>query len=57
MKMNTNTMLLVLVGLLVVIAGVQAVQLNTMYQALSTGAISGVKSSALSTLPSQVGGC
>ena len=56
MEMNTNTMLLVLVGLLVVIAGVQAVQLNTVYQALSSGAI-GVKSSALSSLPSQVGGC
>ncbi len=58
--MDTNSLLLVLIGLLVLMAGIQAFQLNALAQVMNSGTVSmdnGQKSSALSQLPSQVGGC
>jgi len=65
--MKTETLLVVLIGLVVVMGGVQAVQLGSLSQALSQGvaistsaapATAGVpKASALANLPTQVGGC
>lgn len=62
--MNTNVVLLALMGILVLMAGIQAFQLTTLSQAISSGAItstsvSGAKSGVLSQLSqaSQVGGC
>mgnify|MGYP001587124007 FL=1 len=63
MKLNTNIVLLGLIGVLVLMAGLQAFQLATLSQALSSGTIStstsGAQSSVLSQLgqASQVGGC
>lgn len=63
MKLNTNIVLLGLIGVLVLMAGIQAFQLATLSQALSSGTIStstsGAQSSVLSQLgqASQVGGC
>ncbi|MBI2076368.1 MAG: hypothetical protein HYT72_03925 [Candidatus Aenigmarchaeota archaeon] len=60
--MNANTMLLVLMGVLVLMAGIQAVQLTVLSQAISSGTLTsavGAKSGVLSQLAqaSQVGGC
>ncbi len=65
--MKTQTLLVVMIGLLVLMAGVQAVQLATVVNAIEEGGISSpvavqtsggaAKSSALSQLPTQVGGC
>ncbi len=60
--MNANTTLLVLLGILVLMAGIQAFQLATLSQAVSSGtlaATSGAQSGVLSQLAqaSQVGGC
>ncbi len=65
--MKTQTLLVVMIGLLVLMAGVQAVQLTTVVNAIDEGGISSpagvqtsggaAKSSALSQLPTQVGGC
>ena len=62
--MNTNVVLLALMGVLVLMAGIQAFQLTTLSQAVSSGAIastsiSAPKSGVLSQLSqhSQVGGC
>ncbi len=59
--MKTNTLLLVLLAVLVLMAGIQAVQLTAISQAISSGALAttGAKSSVLSQLAqaSQVGGC
>ncbi len=62
--MNTNVVLLVLMGLLVLMAGLQAFQLAVLSQVISTGSIksvstSGTNSGVLSQLAqaSQVGGC
>lgn len=57
MKINANTLLLVLVGVLVVMAGLQAFQLTVLAQALSNGVVAPAQSSVLSQLPTQVGGC
>ncbi len=62
--MDTNIVLLVLIGILVLMAGIQAFQLTTLSQAISSGAIvsksaTGTSSGVLSQLSqaSQVGGC
>ncbi len=58
--MDKEIVLLVLIGVLVLMAGIQAFQLNTLSQAVSSGSIStsgSTQHSALSQLPSQVGGC
>ncbi len=62
--MNTNMVLLALMGILVLMAGVQAFQLATLSGAVSSGAFSsaiasGGQSGVLSQLSqaSQVGGC
>lgn len=62
--MNTNVVLLALMGILVLMAGIQAVQLTVLSQAISSGvvastAVGGAQSSVLSQLAqaSQVGGC
>ena len=62
--MNTNVVLLVLMGVLVLMAGIQAFQLTTLSQAISSGtlmssSVSGAGSGVLSQLSqaSQVGGC
>ncbi len=60
--MNTNVVLLALLGVLVLMAGIQAYQMTTLSQAVASGATlsaSGSGSSALSQLAqaSQVGGC
>lgn len=58
--MDTNVLLIVLIGVLVLMAGIQAFQLNTLSQIVSSGSIStsgSTQQSALSQLPSQVGGC
>lgn len=61
--MNTNMVLLALMGILVLMAGVQAIQLVTLTQAISNGAIATTSvnshSGVLSQLSqaSQVGGC
>ncbi len=61
--MNTNIVLLALVGVLVLMAGIQAFQMATLSQAISSGAVlassTGASSGALSQLAttSQVGGC
>ncbi len=65
MKVKTETVLVFLIGILVLMAGVQAVQLNALTQALEKGvtitaggsAAAPAKSSVLSQLPTQVGGC
>lgn len=61
--MNTNVVLLALMGVLVLMAGIQAFQLVTISQAISGGVMSSTEQSAgsgvLSQLSqaSQVGGC
>lgn len=65
--MKTQTLLVVMIGLLVLMGGLQAVQLTTVVNAIEEGGISSpvavqtsggaAKSSALSQLPTQVGGC
>ena len=58
--MDKEIVLLVLIGVFVLMAGIQAFQLNTLSQAVSSGSIStsgSTQQSALSQLPSQVGGC
>ncbi len=57
--MKTNTLLIVLMAALVVMAAIQAVQLNVLSQAISGGVTTGAKTSALTQLAqaSQVGGC
>jgi hypothetical protein len=64
MKIDTNTILLALLGVLVLMAGVQAIQLVTISQAISGGAVvsastTGASTGVLSQLSqaSQVGGC
>ena len=59
MKMNTNTLLIMLMGVLVVMAALQAFQLVPLAQAVSSGAVTTGSANAgvLSNLPSQVGGC
>ena len=59
MKMNTNTLLIMLMGVLVVMAALQAFQLVTLAQAVSSGAVTTGSGTGgvLSNLPSQVGGC
>ncbi len=65
--MKTQTLLVVMIGLLVLMGGLQAIQLTTIANAIGEGGISSpaavqasggaAKSSALSQLPTQVGGC
>ena len=62
--MNTNVVVLALMGILVLMAGIQAFQLTTLSQAISGGtlmssSVSGAGSGVLSQLSqaSQVGGC
>lgn len=65
--MKTQTLLVAMIGLLVLMAGVQAVQMTTIVNTIEDGGISSpaavqtsggaAKSSALSHLPTQVGGC
>lgn len=64
--MKTETMLVALIALLVVLAGVQAYQITAVAQAIASGAVvaggsvvqaSAPKASVLSQLPTQVGGC
>ncbi|MBI2547282.1 MAG: hypothetical protein HYW23_02440 [Candidatus Aenigmarchaeota archaeon] len=62
--MNINVVLVVLMGVLVLMAGIQAFQLVTLSQAISGGvvsskSVSGSSSGVLSQLSqaSQVGGC
>ena len=62
--MNTNVVLLALMGVLVLMAGIQAFQLVTISQAISGGVmasttVQGAGSGVLSQLSqaSQVGGC
>ncbi len=61
--MKTETLLVALIALLVVLAGVQALQISVISQAVAKGvstsgtAASVPKAGALSQLPTQVGGC
>ena len=61
--MNTNVVLLALMGVLVLMAGIQAFQLTTLSEAVSNGVVSTAgtnsQSGVLSQLSqaSQVGGC
>ena len=62
--MKTETLLVALIALLVVLAGVQALQISVISQAVAKGVpTSGTAASvpkaggALSQLPTQVGGC
>lgn len=57
MKIDTNIVLLALLGVLVLMAGIQAIQLVTISNAISTGAVTSGSSSVLSSQSSQVGGC
>lgn len=62
-NLNTNTLLIVLLGVLVVMAGVQAMQLVTISSAIYSGAIASshtgaqLSSSSGLNVQSQVGGC
>lgn len=63
-NINANVVLLALMGILVLMAGIQAFQLTTLSQAISSGKVmstssSGANSGVLSQLSqaSQVGGC
>ncbi len=59
--MNTNVVLLALMGVLVLMAGIQAFQLTSLSEAVTNGAVvsTGTQSGVLSQLSqaSQVGGC
>ena len=60
MKMKTETLLVILMGILVIITGLQVIQINTLSMALQDGTIAAAgagKTSVLSQLPTQVGGC
>ncbi len=64
--MRVETLLVALIGLLVILSGVQAFQIATVSQAVANGVPASsssvssptlAKSSVLSQLPTQVGGC
>lgn len=64
--MKTQTVLVFLIAVLVLMAGVQAVQMATFSEAIASGALTAktagasggvATSSVLSQLPAQVGGC
>ena len=63
MNINTNVVLLTLMGILVLMAGIQAFQLTVLSQAISGGTMVSTASSAQSGVlsqlaqASQVGGC
>jgi hypothetical protein len=60
MEVKTETLLVILMGVLVIVAGLQAVQIGTLTTALQDGtlvAAGQATGSALSQLPTQVGGC
>ncbi len=61
---KTIVLLLVVIGILVIMAGIQTFQLSTISKAIATGKIGTVSASsgsagtsALSSVQSQVGGC
>jgi hypothetical protein len=63
-KLNTNTLLIVLLGILVIMSGVQAVQLTMLSSAITSGSIVSSSTVAPKTssnpplqIQSQVGGC
>lgn len=58
-KINKSKLLMGLLGTLVLVAVIQTYQLNILSDAIASGVAStgAVKSSALASLPTQVGGC
>jgi len=62
-KINTNTLLIVLLGVLVLMTGIQAVQLTSISSAIYSGAIASTavpaktQTSSGLNIQSQVGGC